>query len=273
MVTLEQILEDGTDAEKELVNLSLDQPINQMGVLKQEIKNDLKIAIFASAGMIGSICLGYNGYNQKSWVWQTLGYYGLLMMGSGVVLSCNSLSDHLTLLKDYKQFIGEPKNKSSKNDVEFYWLNVVFISEPTPIAKKLGQPIYPLKTFEEITHLNQDCLVYLSSISIKETDFNNYNDLEIDDYVPGSGFGWKNITHTKRTLEFNSKDDQISLEIDRKMDDQFNDFYHRLISEFEHDKSVLLRVSEGKVRDIIEVYSSSQTLKKSYGVKKNEKNN
>ncbi len=248
MKMLEHILESGTQAEKELVQLAESMPTKAEEKLKNEITGSLVSTLCFGAGAVLS---GYmlTGGEAFSLFW---GGLGVVTTGIGTLVNGSFLKDYLKVQSEYnKKEVWDTIIPLSEK-VLFYQFNEGFTYNPTPIEVRLGQRVYLIEGLDEIEEMKERAMVYVSQVVVREVSRENYDNF-IEKSMTDRKGEFEKIMGAKVQYELRKGEEANCVEMDILLDNK-GSHYFDAFSQTAKECSLLLSMEKGKIKSISRMF-------------------
>ncbi|GEM_PF-6221020 len=255
MTTLEHILEQGTNVEKELARLAESMPTKAEEKMNSEIRSCLLWTLFCGVGATALVSseLIENVHDTFSLFW---GGLGVLMTGIGTLVNGSSLKDYLKVQSMYNA-TEEWKNVLPKSERNlFYHFNDGFTYNPTPIEVKLGERVYPIERLEEISGIKENAMAYISDVALREVSRENYESF-VEIGMTDTHVEYEKILRAKVQYELRKDEEAACIDLDIHLSKE-GGHYFDTFSKSNKECSLLLSIKNGGIQSISRIFPYQQ---------------
>lgn len=253
MNNLEQILETGTDAKRELVRLTTEFPSKPKEVLQQVLTQKI---IASSVFLAGTSGLAY-GLQNAGTVIQVVGGLGVVLGGLGTVAHSYDLVQACRAGYYFMQPKKWEKVMPSSQERLFYLCEGKLTNTPTPVEVVLGTRVYPKQNFDDVKNIPIQTYGFLTDVIVREVDLNFFTEEE-SDYVPGIGTGYKTVRKVKMKINFEKEN--TFFEFNAKYEVGCEPSIYTKLTTFRTDSISMLFEAGKKELEIKEIFQFTRSL-------------
>lgn len=251
ITTLEQIMGRGTEAEKELAQLSQSMPTNAEEMFQNDVKEYAWGTLGFGLGAVGLVSYGVVEQVQDTFslFW---GGVGVLITGVGTLVNGFSLNEYLKIKSEYTHKEQWDRILPQTDRPLFYHFNDGFTYNPTPIEVRLGQRVYPIETLEEIDEIKERAMVYVSDVLVREVSRENYEGF-VEKGMTDRGAEFEKVFQAKVQYELRKQEEADYVEMNLILDNN-KKHYFDTFSQESKGCSLLLSIQKGKIEYISRIF-------------------